>query len=607
MKRVWVLAALAALLLAACQSQARRLLLVDLTSSDPLVLEATAAPWHAAGYHVEYRRFYPHLTRHDLARYRTLVFLGGREPEGLSDALTIGDLAILTEWVRRDGVVILGYAAGTFDRWVMNRWLAAQGSGIDIGPQALDVAAVPLPSSALDNAGFAPFTAGRNQVLLVRNQSQTLARAILGSAPRDRPAIVAASRVKDGLIVVTSRELLAASDEDPRTRDFLVALARWTRRPAEWASVAPSMSPAPLTVAGAPQPVAVHPPPLTHPAGASVIALPEVIPPASAESRPVVPTWISRQGMRVLWSRFTPPVLGPLLDFVDVAALNALATAIPPSSLADTIGGGKYNIWRVTVERLQATSVRWFPGVRLVDLPSEGADEVDRHGELVQVPCGLDSLFWRSVIRPTYRALARLGGARPELIAGIALDLDTARTYYAASGFCDSDYRDGLASFGGGLDRAEIDRLAALPPAVRYDTLLERGLLERYYQRLENSVAERAIALRAELRRLHPDLRFAFRATDAPVDWFSVGLLRGLSTRETPALLWWRERKPRELLQRYRGRGIVALSALGIEPARVAANEWGRLKSLVFGQHDGFWLERTTSDSVSRLIRRMTK
>ncbi|MGH7416465.1 MAG: hypothetical protein ACREKB_01640, partial [Candidatus Rokuibacteriota bacterium] len=73
--------ALLALCLAACQPQSRRLLLLDLALSDPLVLGATADPWHAAGYTVEYRRFYPHLTRQDLARYRVLVLLGGRQPE----------------------------------------------------------------------------------------------------------------------------------------------------------------------------------------------------------------------------------------------------------------------------------------------------------------------------------------------------------------------------------------------------------------------------------------------------------------------------------------------------------------------------------------------
>src|SRR5436190_21548777 len=113
--------ALLALSLAACQPQARRLLLLDLALSDPVVLDATAAPWHEVGYTVDYRRFYPHLTRSDLARYRTVVLLGGREPEAPSDALTLGDIALLTEWTQQGGVVVLGYAGdgeGFLDRWI---------------------------------------------------------------------------------------------------------------------------------------------------------------------------------------------------------------------------------------------------------------------------------------------------------------------------------------------------------------------------------------------------------------------------------------------------------------------------------------------------------
>ena len=626
----------AALALTACQPQSRRLLLLDLTLSDPLGLESTAAPWHAAGYHVEYRRFYPHLTRQDLTRYHTVVLLGGREPEGLSDALTIGDLAVLTEWIRRGGVVVLGYSGdgeGTLDRWIMNRWLAAQGAGIAIGTLALEDTvraasappeppAVPLPGSALDNAGFAPFAAGRNHGLLVREPSQALARTTATAftrPPRAEPAarpgaaVVAASRVRDGLIVVASRYALAATGIDgrpstlpllatprdrARTRAFLVALARWTLRPAEWASVQPAVTPAPLTLAAAPRPIAVHPPPLAPPAGAIAIVLPRPRTPIPEGARPVVPGWIARQGMRVLWSRHTLAGLDSLLTFMDAGALNALATAVPVAALADTLG--TRNVWRLTAERLQTTSLRWFPAIALAEIPSLGADELDRHGDLVAAPCALDTVFWRGALRPTYRALTRLGGARPDLIAGIALDLDTAASRYGGTGFCDADYRDGLDALG--LDRAETERLAALPPVARYDTLLERGFLGRYFEALEASVAERAVTLRAELRRLHPDLRFALRATQAPSDWFSLGLLRGLSTREAPVLLWGPA-----LLPRYYERGMVALSAVRIDPERVSANEWGRLRQLVFGAHDGFWLPRATTDSVGRLIRRLVR
>ncbi|MEX2157185.1 MAG: hypothetical protein WD773_10140 [Gemmatimonadales bacterium] len=628
-------ALLSALLLAGCQPQSRRLLLVDLASADPLVIEATAAPWDAAGYAVEYRRYYPHLARQDLARYRTVIVLGGSEPEGLSDALTIGDLAILNEWMRRGGVVVLAYAGageGSLDRWIMNRWLAAQGAGIAIGTQPLEdtvraaaaasprePAGVPLPWSALDNAGFAPFAAGRTHVLLVRDPRQVLARTTAtaftrpssaapaaGPAPAARPhaAIVAASRVNDGLILVASRSTLAASGVDPRTRDFLVALARWTRRPAEWANVAPTTTPAPLTLASAPRPIAVHPPPLAPPTGAAVVVLPQPPVPIPEDARPAVPGWIDRQGMRVLWTRYTPSDLDSLLAFVDAAALNALATVVPVAALADTLG--TRNVFRLTAERLQTTSLRWFPAVVLAEIRSEGADELDRRGDLVAIPCGLDSLFWRGALRPSYHALARLGGARPDLIAGVAVDLDAAASRYRGTGFCDGDYRTGLAALG--LDRAETERLAALPPVERYDTLLERGVLGRYYEALEASVAERAITLRAELRRSHPDLRFAVRATDAPSDWFSLGLLRGFSTRDAPVLLWTRDRRGgRGVLQHYRARGIVALSAVGLDAERVSAGEWGRLRPLVFSEHDGFWLPRAATDSAGRLIRRLAK
>jgi hypothetical protein len=589
-------------LVAACQTEARRLLVVDLTLADPLTLEATAAPWHAAGYRVEYRRYYPHLTRQDLARYRTVLVLGGREPESLSDALTIGDLALLAEWVHRDGVVVLGYSedAGALDRWVMNQWLAAQGAGIAIGggaggAQLLD--ATPLPHSALDNAGFAAFPAGHNYPLQIRDKSQTLARG-------GGTAVVAASRVQDGLIVVASRSLLSSADADPLARDFLVALARLTRRPAEWAGIGAGTHPAPLRLAGGPQQVAVHAPPRAPPVGAAAVVLPQPLS-TNREDPVVAPSWINRQGMRVLWSRFMLPSLDSLLAFVDVAALNALATKIPEQAILDTVS--TRNLWKITADRLQATSIRWFPAVALFAIPSQGADEVDRHGRLTPIACGLDSLYWRGALRPSYRTMARLGGARPEVLAGVALDLDSAMTYYGGTGFCDADYRVGLAALG--LDRAELERLAELPPVVRYDTLLERGWLRGYFEGLEAAVAERAITLRAELRRLHPDLRFAFHASEVPADWFTLGLLRGFSSPDAPVLLWLRERKGRALLRRYRERGVYALAALGLEPDRATfvPSEWPRLRFAAFSEHAGFWLDGAATDSLGRVIRRFTK
>jgi hypothetical protein len=314
--------------------------------------------------------------------------------------------------------------------------------------------------------------------------------------------------------------------------------------------------------------------------------------------------------MRVLWTRTPQRGLDSMLAFVDVGALNVLATEVVAPARADSLG--LRNIWKPTAARLQATSLRWFPAIALAELRPEGeagtTRDLDVRGDTATVWCALDSLFWRGALRPAYRALARLGGGQrgSDVVAGVALDLDVARGGYAATGFCDATYREGLGALD--IDAAEAARLAALPPAVRYDSLLQRGLLGRYEAALEQLVAQRAATLRAELRRLNPDLRFAFRSAQLPSDWFSLGLLRGFSDPDTPVFLWTREPRVRDMLERYRARGIFALSAVGLTPERIASNEWPRLRPLAFVEHDGFWLPWVQhADSLGRLLRRLAR
>src|SRR5439155_1170424 len=211
-------------------------LVLDLALSDPALLNGTVQPWSDEGYAVEYRRFYPHLARADLGRYRVLLFLLGREPEAPSDALTAGDLALLTEWVLQGGVVVLGYDAdgeGYLDRWTVNRWLEFAGTGISIGDRLLEdttvhtatttgrqqpwVEARTLGDEPLGSV-FDPFPLDRNNVLATRDSSQLLAltsrhafvRAPRTPAPRPRAGVAAAARIGDGLVVVISRHALGA-------------------------------------------------------------------------------------------------------------------------------------------------------------------------------------------------------------------------------------------------------------------------------------------------------------------------------------------------------------------------------------------------------------
>jgi hypothetical protein len=677
----WYLSAV--LVLAACQPQARRALVLDLALSDPLALDATAQPWRDAGYTVEYRRFYPHLTREDLGRYHVLLLLGGRAPERPSDALRAGDLALLSEWVRGGGVAVLGYAAageGRLDRWLMNRWLVWQGAGIVIGEDALrDTTPAQTATGAYDpqpaieavrspplrGVGPGPFSAGRNHPLLVRSVEQVLARTtatafVRPGGPRPLAAVVAATRLGNGLVVVVSRHALSALGtdlrastvpalalDDPGTaRTFLVALARWTRRPAEWARIPPGGPRRPLVLVNAPRPVPETPPPLAPPPAAGIVTLPTPLD-ARDQRRPAPPDWIGRAGQRIVWGHFAalqPATLGSqrqrsldsLVAVLEGGGINVFSGGAFAATLADTARGAPWereairNAWKQTGDVLETTSLLWIPAVEPSEFRLPADTAVQRTGgDTLAVWCALDPRYWADAMAPTYRALAQLAATREDLIPAIALDLDPPAPGRRPSEdpFCDAAWRTVLARLprDTAFPAARADAFAALPAPARYDSLLVSGLLGRYYAALEDAVAERAAGIRTEVRRIRGDLGFAFVTRRPPLDWLSIGLLRGFSSLppDPPLLLWSPEVHPRDLLARARARGIVAVTALALAPAHVPAGAWGtgRLARVVFRENSGFWLApladlliaprvaegRLTPDSLGRLLRRLVR
>ena len=671
------LLAAAALFVGACQPQARRALVLDLTLSDPALIEGTARPWHDAGYTVEYRRFYPHLTTADLARYHTVLLLLGREPEAPSDGLTAGDLAILDAWVPGGGVAVLGYAGegeGTLDRWVANRWLASQGAGIAIGDGPLEdttVRSVPPRTQSWaegrrlgdDPLGsvYDPFPMGRNHALEVRRSSEVLAvagrrafvRTPKAATPRGGAPIAAAARVGDGLVVVLSRHALGALGPENRpstmpllqlgalaaTHDFLTALARWTRRPAEWAHVPPAEHPTPATLAGAPLPVEIQPPLAEPPPG--VKAEPLAWPAKRDTTRASgVPGWIRQMGMRALWAPLLLPreegpaprstaALDSLVGFLDQAGLNLLAGDADPETVADSLHhrweerSAVRRAWSDAASLLQPTSVAWIPAAAFGDFrPPAGWADSSRgiRGEPLSAACALDSAFWDDRVVPAAVTLARLAAGLRQLVPALAFDLGPLPRgqftgYSMGQEFCDAAWRQAIRRMGrhGPLD--------SLPVVERYRTLRDAGLLPAYYQALEALVAEHARGIRDRVLKERPGLYFAFRLRQAPGDWFSLGLLRGFSLPDRPLLVFTPEVMTRRLLAAYRARGLDAVHAVELPSALVRVRNLATLKPLVFGQNDGFWLSagegtaargrldagRSTSDSVAQALRRLAR
>jgi hypothetical protein len=640
-------------------------LVLDLALSDPAVLAGTAGPWDAAGYAVEYRRFYPHLTRSDLARYHVLLFLLGRGPEIPSDALTAGDLGVLDEWVRGGGVAVLGYSGdgeGSLDRWTANRWLASQGAGIAIGDLALQdsTARGLFPraqpwASALQvgddplGAVYDPFPLDRNHVLSVSRTAQVLAVAQGVTPPR--AAIAAASRLGDGLVVVISRHALGALAPQNRpttmpllqhaafegTHDFLAALARWTRRPAEWAHVPPGEHRVPLALTGAPDAVDFQAAPDSAPAGVIAVRLAQPIG-RQGVGEPPIPSWIRQVGMRALWTPLlnteqgheavrSVASLDSLVGSLDAAGLNLLAGDAHPETVGDSLHhhwadrDAVRRAWSEVARQLQPTSVAWIPAFDFANYRPTGAwtdSSRGSRGEAVGMPCALDSLLWDGGVIPAYTALARLASQTRQLVPALALDLSGPRQggwsgYSMGQEFCNTAWRQVLTRIG---RRGSLD---SVPVSERYRTLREAGLLPAYFGGLEDLVAERAQALRERALRESSGLYFAFRLTQAPADWFTLGLCRGFSLADRPLLFFTPEMETRELLAAFRARGLNAVHAVEIPLALVRPATLAGLKRAAFSENDGFWLStgegasqrarngggRWRNDSVAVLLRRL--
>src|SRR3989442_8237558 len=119
--------------------------------------------------------------------------------------------------------------------------------------------------------------------------------------------------------------------------------------------------------------------------------------------------------------------------------------------------------------------------------------------------------------------LARLAAEPRALVIALALDqwhdARAGADYTMGQEFCDAAWRPTMARLGrqGSFD--------ALPVGERYATLREAGLLPRYYQALEDQVAERGAALRDRVLKLPRGLYFAFRFTHAPAARFPPPLL----------------------------------------------------------------------------------
>jgi hypothetical protein len=305
--------------------------------------------------------------------------------------------------------------------------------------------------------------------------------------------------------------------------------------------------------------------------------------------------------------------LDSLVEFLGGGGFNALVMDAPRTDSAAAKWEVDYAdaVRRQVVIRLQASSIRWIPVIRLPKRPAVASLALGTRGEPEALWCANESTLWDGFLARAYRAVARLSAERPDVVPAVALDLPL-RGYTMGHDFCDSIYHAALADMR--LDSAQSAALAARAPTERYDALLGQGLLGRYYETLQSLIERRAAVLRREARAFAPDLVFVVHAPAPPTDWFTLGLLEGFAgPGGMPVVLWVRGLEGSHVVTTLAHRGVPALWAVGISPGAMRPASWARLEgALAEKVVDGYWVDASqlspaVADSLTRAFRRLSR
>ena len=86
----------------------RRLLILDYALPTPEINEGVALPYVQSGWEVDYRPYYPNLTRSDPEHYPAIALLAGRTPAFPSGLMSEHEVPLAVDFVRKGGLLILG-------------------------------------------------------------------------------------------------------------------------------------------------------------------------------------------------------------------------------------------------------------------------------------------------------------------------------------------------------------------------------------------------------------------------------------------------------------------------------------------------------------------
>lgn len=627
---------------------APRALIVDYEMNPPVVLARLLADLRESGFLPLYRPHYPRLTWKDLKEASLVILLSGNTPGYPGAGMSRSSIAYLAAYVKSGGILLLGPSsggpgstAGDHERGLFNDLLRTLCIPITIQDDWIqdreNAFAAPLyrlpfaravPGHPITEGLKGRMVTDRCPSLNVGSEARALLETFPSAFPHHRPqsigvyTLAALSEKETGTVAVMgryllqwgggcskepARPLLPLPKEEKRLHTFLRGLLYYLRQkttkkrpplininPQAVPSSSERGDPAQLnaSIPRRPPPniVEFHGPP----SSASVAVDPSSLAPPYE--------WILREGIRGGWAHIDKDAdeLDRLTRGLSTSGMNLLWGVGFPQLLLSPKGDDLRRArlllcWERVARGLRGTGVRWFLGMEYPGsfaVLDNSTRAIGSEGEIWDVPSPWDLEVWRrEVVRPA--RIAAQWARREPSVAGIVLDVEM---YGRKPLFFGQGLDFGDAPFLAFLrNRGELEAGSSLRPRERFPWLRDRGLLQQYYDFLEQRAELMGRELRQAIHSIHPGLILGSYSAGALQRWFYRGLWRGMSTPERPLVLFTFQRDldpDQEALAR---EGIHVLHVRALLMGLLRREDYPRLFDHALRRNWGYWLNRLTA------------
>lgn len=315
---------------------------------------------------------------------------------------------------------------------------------------------------------------------------------------------------------------------------------------------------------------------------------------------------VLRDGIRAVTARFSPApdgganhvdTLERAATFLADAEINLFWNAMRAPAAPDSAGSIRpawLAFWAAFSKASGSRPVLGLPGFDYREFSLRKSTIMGLDGRTHTFWSPLDrGLWWHEFFEPIRAVSPAI--ARKAMIAGFVVDTDFHGLLAGARFGMGFDFSDAAFDYflaaARGYFPAELHRAAvAAPPERRFAFLVQNGLLHLYYKTLEEEAERFGRNLRRRAEKSLPDAIWGIHMQSLPADWYSLGLLRGLSTPGRPVVLFTYDSHVLSYLFWLQQEQIYAVHALALCPWQFTVTGFDAFFRFAAEAHHGFWI-----------------